>query len=130
MGQDELLIIDGILLLGHMNKFGGQDPVAFIPNYVKDIGAEVFLSEDVEVEKNNPFLYSENGCVYRRGIGGDTLIVFSGEFEKSWDDTNTSWSVLDCRKLYERLVAITEKVTRIEKYPRISEWVLFSFSKQ
>ena len=69
-----------------MNKYGGQDPVAFIPNYVKDIGAEVFLSEDVEVEENNPYLYSENGCVYRRGIDGDTLIVFLGDFEKSWDE--------------------------------------------
>ena len=86
MKQRDLLIIDGILLSGPQNKYGGQDPVNFIPDYVKDLGSGVFLAEDVVVDDNNPYLYSENGCIYRRGIDGDTLIVFSGQFENSWDE--------------------------------------------
>lgn len=50
--------------------------------------------------------------------------------EEDLEDTYTTWSIMDCRKLYERLVAITEKVARIEKYSRPCVWELCTFSKQ
>lgn len=47
--------------------------------------------------------------------------------EEDLEDTNTAWSIMDCPELYERLVAITEKVAELEKDPRPCVWELFAF---
>ena len=47
--------------------------------------------------------------------------------EQELADTRTAWSNLDCPEVYERLVAITEKVARLEGEPRPCVWELFAF---
>lgn len=85
MKSNELLIVEG-LLLGFEDESCPREPITFIPSNVKDISSEAYISEDVTVDPSNPYLYSDNGCIYRRGADGDTLVFFSGEFEKTWNE--------------------------------------------
>ena len=47
--------------------------------------------------------------------------------QQELEDTRTVWSNLDCSEVYERLIAITEKVAGLEDEPQPCVWELFAF---